>query len=84
MQPESRSSKLNSCTMGTKSGVKRIEPDVSASTVGRGTAAETQLMVTEKMLVLVEAAEKAKIIRLVEQSPLPARRCPADLRVRTE
>jgi len=56
MQPESRSSKLNSCTMGTPNGAKRIEPDVSAYTMGRGTAAETQLMVTEKMLALVEAA----------------------------
>jgi hypothetical protein len=55
MQPESRSSKLNSCTMGTQNGAKRIKPDVSAYTMGRGTAAETQLMVTEKMLALVEA-----------------------------
>ena len=59
MQPESRSSKLNSCTMGTQNGAKRakrIEPNLSAYTMGRGTAAEAQLMVTEKMLALVEAA----------------------------
>ena len=53
---ESRSSELNSCTIGTQNGAKRIEPDVNAYTIGRGTAAETQLMVTEKMLALVEAA----------------------------
>jgi len=42
--------------MGTPNGAKRIEPDVNAYTIGRGTAAEAQLMVTEKMLALVEAA----------------------------
>jgi hypothetical protein len=42
--------------MGTPNGAKRIKPDVNASTMGRDTAAETQLMVTEKMLALVEAA----------------------------
>ena len=59
MQPESRSSKLNSCTMGTPNGAKRIEPDVSAYTMGRGTAAETQLTVTEKMLALKAAGTVA-------------------------
>jgi hypothetical protein len=42
--------------MGTPNGAKRIKPDVNAYTIGRGTAVETQLMVTEKMLALVEAA----------------------------
>jgi hypothetical protein len=41
MQPESRSSKLNSCIKGTPNGAKRIEPDVSGYAMGRGTAANT-------------------------------------------
>ena len=59
MQPESRSSKLNSCRMGTPNGAKWIEPDVNAYTIGRGTAVETQLMVTEKMLALEAAGTVA-------------------------
>ena len=59
---ESRSSELNSCRMGTQNGAKRakrIEPDVSGYAMGRGTAAETQLMVTEKMLALEAAGTVA-------------------------
>ena len=59
---ESRSSKLNSCTIGTQNGAKRakrIEPNLSAYTAGRGTAVETQLMVTEEMLALEAAGTVA-------------------------